>query len=109
MIAWHLRNYPEAERIFQDIVIETPGNVAASALWALALAEQPAESKHRRALQLAESVSRASIRDSGTALTTLGWVYHRNGRPADAERALARAGQRHRELRDPLLPRPRPC
>ena len=60
LIAWHLRNYPEAERIFQEIVIDAPGNVAASALWALALAEQPAESKHHRALQLAESLG-ASI------------------------------------------------
>ncbi len=90
LIAWHLRNYPEAERIFQEIVIEAPGNVAASALWALTLAEQPAESKHRRALQLAESLARIDP-NSGTALTTLGWVYHRNGRPADAERALRAA------------------
>jgi len=90
LIAWHLKNYPEAERIFQEIVIEAPGNVAASALWALALAEQPAESKHRRALQLAESLARIDP-SSGTALTTLGWVYHRNGRPVDAERALRAA------------------
>ncbi len=90
LIAWHLRNYPEAERIFQELVVESPGNAAASALWALALAEQPSESKHHRALQLAESLARIDP-NSGAALTTLGWVYHRNGRPADAERALRAA------------------
>ena len=29
--------------------------------------------------------------NSGTALTTLGWVYHKNGRPLDAERVLRAA------------------
>src|SRR5205823_1985516 len=46
--------------------------------------------KHRRALQLAESLARIDP-NSATALTTLGWVYHRNGRPDDAERALRAA------------------
>jgi tetratricopeptide (TPR) repeat protein len=90
LIAWHLKNYPDAERIFQEIVIDAPGNVGASTLWALALAEQPAEAKRRRALQLAESLARMDP-NSGTTLTTLGRVYHRNGRPDDAERVLRAA------------------
>ena len=90
LIAWHRKNYAETERICQELVIEAPGNVFASALWALALAEQPAEAKHHRALQLAESLARIDP-NSGTTLTTLGWVYHRNGRPAEAERALRAA------------------
>ncbi len=90
LIAWHLKNYPEAERLFQEIVIEAPGNIGASSMWALALAEQPALTKRRRALQLAEALARMDP-NSGTALTTLGRVYHKNGRPDDAERALRAA------------------
>ena len=90
LIAWYSKDYPEAERLFQEIFIEAPGNVGASNLWALALAEQPSEAKRRRALQLAEANVRM-VPNSGEVLTTLGWVYYRNGRAEDAERALQAA------------------
>jgi tetratricopeptide (TPR) repeat protein len=92
LIAWHRKDYPEAERLFQEIVVEAPANLGASCLWALALAEQPAAAKRRRALQLAESLARIDS-SSGAVLTTLGWVYHKNGRSDDAERVLRAALQ----------------
>jgi tetratricopeptide (TPR) repeat protein len=92
LIAWHRKDYPEAERLFQEIVVEAPGNVGAICMWALALAEQPSAAKHSRALQLAESLARIDS-SSGLVLTVLGWVYHKNDRSDDAERALRAALQ----------------
>jgi tetratricopeptide (TPR) repeat protein len=92
LIAWHRKDYSEAERVFQELVVEAPGSVGASCLWALALAEQASEAKHLRALQLVESLVRIDS-SSGTVLTALGWVYHRNGRNDDAERVLRAALQ----------------
>jgi tetratricopeptide (TPR) repeat protein len=92
LIAWHRKDYAEAERLFQEVVVEAPGNVGASCLWALALAEQPSAAKHSRALQLAETLARIDS-SSGTVLTTLGWVYHKNGKSDEAERALRAALQ----------------
>jgi tetratricopeptide (TPR) repeat protein len=93
LIAWHLKDYPEAERRFQELFIEAPGNVGASNMWALALAEQPSEAKRRRALQLAKANARLNP-NSGETLMTLGWVSYRNGSPEDAERALRAAMSR---------------
>jgi tetratricopeptide (TPR) repeat protein len=93
LIAWHLKDYPEAERLFQELFIAAPGNMAASNLWALTLAEQPSEAKRLRALQLAEANARMAP-DSGAVLTTLGRVYYCNGRLEDAERALRAATSR---------------
>jgi tetratricopeptide (TPR) repeat protein len=92
LIAWHRKDYPEAERLFQEIVADAPGNSAARCFWALALAEQPAASKHSRALELVESLARSDS-SPGPVLTALGWVYHKNGRRDDAERALRAALQ----------------
>jgi tetratricopeptide (TPR) repeat protein len=92
LIAWHQKDYPDAERLFQEIVTQAPGNVAASCLLALALAEQPTAAKQSRALELAESLARRDS-SSGPVLTALGWVYHKNGRSDDAERALRAALQ----------------
>jgi Tfp pilus assembly protein PilF len=92
LIAWHLKNHAEAEQLFQDLAIEAPGNVAASSMWALALAEQSSEAKRRRALQIAEMLVRAEP-SSALALTALGRVYDRNGRTGDAEQTLRAALQ----------------
>jgi tetratricopeptide (TPR) repeat protein len=92
LIAWHRKDYPTAEQLFQELVVEAPGNLGASCMWALALVDQSSEAKQRRALQLAESLARQEP-NSGAVLTTLGWVYHKNGRSEDAERVLRTALQ----------------
>jgi tetratricopeptide (TPR) repeat protein len=92
LIAWHRKAYTEAERLLQEVVVAAPANLGAGCLWALALVEQPSAAKHGRALQLAESLARIDS-SSGAVLTTLGWVYHKNGRSDDAERALRAALQ----------------
>jgi tetratricopeptide (TPR) repeat protein len=90
LIAWHTRSFEEAERIFQGLYAESPANFTASNLLALALVEQSAAAKRRRALELAEINARLYPK-SGEALTTLGLVYYRHGRHNDAEQALRAA------------------
>jgi tetratricopeptide (TPR) repeat protein len=90
LVAWHRKDYAEAERLFQEVFVARPDDARACALWALALAEQPSEAKRRRALKLAESNARLNP-GSSEALTALGRLYHLVGRPEDAERALRAA------------------
>src|SRR5262249_17803226 len=72
LVAWHRKGFAAAEERFQEVVVEAPGNIGASCVLALALVEQPSEGKHRRALELAESLARQEP-NSGAVLTTLGW------------------------------------
>jgi tetratricopeptide (TPR) repeat protein len=90
LIAWHMKDYQAAERIFQELHLETPGNLAASNLWALSLAEQPTDAKRSRAWQVAQ-INAQLYANSPEALTTLGWVAYRLGKLAQAEQTLRAA------------------
>jgi tetratricopeptide (TPR) repeat protein len=90
VIAWHLKDYPTAERIFQELHLETPDNSAASNLWALSLAEQPSEAQRSRAWQVARLNAQLDPH-SAEALTTLGWVAYRLGEVGPAEQTLRAA------------------
>jgi tetratricopeptide (TPR) repeat protein len=87
LIAWSLKDYAAAERAFQALHLETPGDFAVSNQLALALVEQADEVKRQKALQLAEINARL-FPNSGEALSTLGLVYYRLGRLDEAEKAL---------------------
>lgn len=89
-IAWHLKDYLQAESYFHSLHQESPGDFSASNQLALALVEQPDKSKRARALQLAEINARV-YPNSVKALSTLGWVYYRLGRLEDAERIFQAA------------------
>jgi tetratricopeptide (TPR) repeat protein len=90
LIAWHLKHYEEAENLFQALFLDSPGNFPASNQLVLALIEQPAAAKRRRALQLAEMNARLYPK-SGAALGTLGWVYFCQGKLEEAEQTLSQA------------------
>jgi tetratricopeptide (TPR) repeat protein len=87
LIAWHLHDFDEAEKIFIALHVASPGNFAASNNLALALAEQADAAKRRRGLELAQVNARLEP-NSGEALSTLGRACYRNGRLEEAEQAL---------------------
>jgi Tfp pilus assembly protein PilF len=90
LIAWQLKDYATAERIFRELHLETPGNVTASNFWALSLAEQPSDAQRTRARQVAEINVQLQSK-SAEALTTLGWVDYRLGQLDQAEQSLRAA------------------
>jgi Tfp pilus assembly protein PilF len=90
LIARSMKDYATAERIFQEMHLESPGNFAASDLWAQSLAELPSDAHRRRGLQMAQ-VNARLYPDSADALTTLGWVAYRLGQIEQAEQHLRSA------------------
>lgn len=84
------QEHEEAERYFQELLTDHPGNFDYSNQLALSLIEQQVAAKRQKALELAEVNARQFPR-SEPALATLGWVYYRLGRLADAQRALQAA------------------
>jgi tetratricopeptide (TPR) repeat protein len=90
LVARYMRDYLQAERIFEVLHRTSPTDASVSNQLALALIEQPEKSKQDRALHLAAANARL-FDASGEALSTLGWVYYRLGRLEDAERTLLAA------------------
>lgn len=82
------RQYAQAEQIFDDLLRENPANFQASNQLALVLVAQGTDAKKRRALELAEVNARQYSREA-EALSTLGWVYYKNGRLTEAQQLLA--------------------
>src|SRR5579864_21543 len=89
-VAWHLKEFEKAERAFESLHLEAPGDLSASNQLALALAEQPEPAKRQRALQLAEMNARLDPSNS-EALVAFGRISYRLGRSEDAERAFRAA------------------
>lgn len=87
LIARNLKDYATAERAFQVLHQETPGDFAVSNQLALALVEQVDDAKRQKSFQLAEINARL-YPNSIDALSTLGLVYYRLGRTDEAEKAL---------------------
>jgi tetratricopeptide (TPR) repeat protein len=87
LVARQRHDGPEAERVFQAMSLASPADNWARNQLALALAEQPDEAKHRRALELAELTVRQNPK-AADALATLGTVYYRLKRLDDAQKVL---------------------
>jgi tetratricopeptide (TPR) repeat protein len=85
------RNYGEAEKAFEALNRENPGDFASANQLALTLLEQDDPRQRQRAVQLAEVNARQYPR-LAEALGTLGWAYFRTGRVEDADRVLAPFG-----------------
>lgn len=90
-IAWQLQQYADAERFFDSLYQQAPGDFLSSNPLVLTLIEQTAEDKRSRALQLAEINARL-YPDSADALAALAWVYYRLGSADEAEQ-MARAAR----------------
>lgn len=91
VIARVARDYPTAEKFFNEAHVQSPGNFAASNSLALVLIESSNKEEQQRALEMAEA-NAARYRDNSpqqvNALTTLAWVYYKLGRREDAEKIL---------------------
>ncbi|HWB01179.1 MAG TPA: CDC27 family protein [Pirellulales bacterium] len=93
LVALYQGNYSEAERLFADMYNRNPADFFASNNLALALIEAKGtdeKAKHDRAVSIAEVNARANPR-SVEAAATLGWIYYKMGRSAEAEQALRAA------------------
>ncbi|MBX3413000.1 MAG: tetratricopeptide repeat protein [Pirellulales bacterium] len=76
-----------AEKFFEQAYLQSPGNFQAADQLALVLIETGDDAKRRRALELAETNARQYPEDPA-ALATLGWVYFKYNRVADAARVF---------------------
>lgn len=90
LIALCQKDYAQATDYFRAVQQECPERSQATSYLALALVEQADEAKRAEALELAQRNVREHPR-SGQALSTLGWVYYRNGKLESAEQALLAA------------------
>jgi tetratricopeptide (TPR) repeat protein len=85
------RDYPTAEKYFNEAHVQSPGNFDASNSLALVLIESPAKEVQQRALEMAEAnaaLYRENSPQKVNALTTLAWVYYKLGRRDDAGKIL---------------------
>lgn len=91
VIARVARDYPTAEKFFNEAHVQSPGNFAASNSLALVLIELEDKASQQRAVEMAEA-NVARYRENSpqqvNALTTLAWVYYKLGRREDAEKIL---------------------
>jgi len=91
VIARVARDYPVAEKFFTEAHVQSPGNFAASNSLALVLIESDDKEAQQRAVEMAEA-NVARYRENSpqqvNALTTLAWVYYKQGRREDAEKIL---------------------
>jgi len=91
VIARVARDYPTAEKFFNDAHVQSPGNFPASNSLALVLIESDDKEAQQRAVEMAEA-NVARYRENSpqqvNALTTLAWVYYKQGRREDAEKIL---------------------
>jgi tetratricopeptide (TPR) repeat protein len=90
LIAWHLGDAAEAQRILEPLHREAPADFAVANLLALSLVDQDDKDRRARGLQLAEVDARQSPR-SADAIATFGWALYRSGRVDQAEQALRQA------------------
>ncbi len=93
MAARQSGEFDKAQAAFEAILRESPGHFDAANQLALTLIESDAPSRQLKARQLAEMNVRQYPR-LPAALATLGWVYYRSQRTADAERMLRAAASR---------------
>lgn len=90
-IARVARDYPTAEKFFNEAHVQSPGNFAASNSLALVLVESDDKEARQRAVEMAEAnvaMYRENSPQQVNALTTLAWVYYKVGRREDAEKIL---------------------
>lgn len=87
LLARYQRDFIAAEKFFDALYQESPGDFFSSNQLALVLIESPDEKQRKKAIQLAEVNARQYSR-LAEALATLGWVYFRSGRVEEADQVL---------------------
>ena len=76
LVALWQKDWAEAEKYFEKIILENPNDFVAKNNMALALVEQDDPAKKQRALAYAEG-NYEHNNNNPDALSTLGWVYFR--------------------------------
>ena len=102
-IARVARDYPTAERFFNDAHVQSPGNFPAGNSLALVLVETEDAAARQRALEMAEAnvaMHREGSPHQVNALTTLAWVYYKLGRREDVEKILSQITQNNQLTTD---------
>ena len=89
-IALYLSDYPEAERLFQELILESPMDEQIANGLALAQAEQGDLQKLQRALEYARENIRRNQQESDY-WATLGWVLYKANQLEAAGEALRQA------------------
>jgi tetratricopeptide (TPR) repeat protein len=90
LIARYSKDYPLAERYFEELHRKSPADFIASNQLVLVLADQEDADKRRRALELAQANARQWPNEPNAA-ASLGWACFREGRLEEAERYLRAA------------------
>ena len=83
-VAFSRRDYDLAQMHFGELLKSAPADADANNMMALSLIENEDATKHDRALEMALLNQRMYPR-SPTAAATVGWIYYRMGRMAEAE------------------------
>ena len=78
VVALWQKDWPEAEKNFQLVILENPSDMVAKNNMALALVEQDDPAKKQKALAYAEGNYRIN-NNNPDILSTLGWVHFRRG------------------------------
>ena len=102
-IARVARDYPTAEKFFNEAHVQSPGNFPASNSLALVLVETDDKESRQRALEMAEAnvaMHRDGSPNQANALTTLAWIYYKLGRREDAEKILSQISQNNQLTTD---------
>jgi len=90
LVALWQKDWADAERYFEKVILENPNDFVAKNNIALALVEQEDTVKKQRALAYAEANYRDN-KNNPDALSTLGWVYFRRNEFDQAGLALDQA------------------
>jgi len=102
-IARVARDYPTAEKYFNEAHVQSPGNFPASNSLALVLVETDDKESRQRSLEMAEAnvaMHRDGSPNQANALTTLAWIYYKLGRREDAEKILSQVSQNNQLTTD---------
>jgi tetratricopeptide (TPR) repeat protein len=97
------RDYPTAEKYFNEAHVQSPGNFPASNSLALVLVETDDKESRQRALEMAEAnvaMHRDGSPNQANALTTLAWIYYKLDRREDAEKILSQISQNNQLTTD---------
>lgn len=86
-VALYLQDYQTAEKLFQDLFLESPADSQAANGLALALCEQESPEKLKRALEYAADNVRKNQNNS-EFWGTLGWILYKANQPEQSANAL---------------------
>lgn len=86
----YLKQFGEAEKIFEVLSRESPNDILSASNLAICLCESADDKKKKRGVELAESILQRTPK-AAEAYALLGWCYYKSGRIEDADKALGQS------------------